>query len=197
MRGEREEGAPAWTQAASRPSWGSWEGPGPSGPRLCLLPKPNHRTTGYDCHGHFFHLGGGWGSKLEPDKPPGPAASPGFEPSGYPDREAQSSVAGAEPPTPARPRSPRASLRGSEHTAPGCGQAGDQTAHLAAAPASPLQPLHVIDFIDFDLERFHEAPLGAAQGAVHPAYPAAAGGFSCRGRGVEGQCWDEPPSLRT
>lgn len=74
---------------------------------------------------------------------------------------------------------------------------GAEVAHLAIAPSSPLQPLHVIDFIDFNLKRFPEAPLGAAQGAVHPAHRRAVGGFPHRGGGVKGQRWDEPPSLRT
>lgn len=82
-------------------------------------------------------------------------------------------------------------------TCPGLPPWGEAGAHLAAAPSSPLQPLHVIDFIDFNLERFPEAPLRAAQGAVHPADPGAAGGFPHGGGGVEGQRRDEPPSLRT
>ena len=72
-----------------------------------------------------------------------------------------------------------------------------EEAHLAAAPSSPLQPLHVVDFIDFNLQRFPEAPLGAAQGAIHPANARAIGGFSHGGGGVKGQRRDEPPPLGT
>ena len=74
---------------------------------------------------------------------------------------------------------------------------GVEEAHLAAAPSSPLQPLHVVDFIDFNLKRFPEAPLGAAQGAIHPANARAIGGFPYGGGGVKGQRRDEPPSLGT
>ena len=74
---------------------------------------------------------------------------------------------------------------------------GEGVAHLAAAPSSPLQPLDVVDFIDFNLKRFPEAPLGAAQGAIHPADAGTACGLPHGGGGVERQRGYEPPSLRT
>lgn len=80
---------------------------------------------------------------------------------------------------------------------PGPATLCEEVAHLAAPPSASLQPLHVIDFVDFNLERLPEAPLGAAQGAVHPARAGAVGGLPRGGGRVEGQRWDEPPPLRT
>lgn len=90
-------------------------------------------------------------------------------------------------------------LRGGDGTGdlPGMATLCEEVAHLAAPPSASLQPLHVIDFVDFNLERLPEAPLGAAQGAVHPARAGAVGGLPRGGGRVEGQRWDEPPPLRT
>lgn len=87
--------------------------------------------------------------------------------------------------------------RGGTGDLPGMATLCKEVAHLAAPPSASLQPLHVIDFVDFNLERLPEAPLGAAQGAVHPARAGAVGGLPRGGGRVEGQRWDEPPPLRT